>query len=168
MIRTVICHEGRQTGLVHRLILALINLKHHGHIKQWLLCAWGINSLWCREMAVQAQMDYNFYTTVLHFFASFSVKIVIHLCLESAIYIYIYINIYCAAQLIVKNCTCDLDSNTDVILFLNDNDSATSISLFHIASVSGAWEACFVAAHVDESEGWPSSRIRCECCHLLM
>ncbi len=27
------------------------------------------------------------------------------------------------------------------------------LRLFHIASVSGAWEAHFVAAHVDESEG---------------
>ncbi len=32
-----------------------------------------------------------------------------------------------AVQLIVKNCTCDLDSNTHTFLFLNDNDSAMSI-----------------------------------------
>ncbi len=32
-------------------------------------------------------------------------------------------------------------------------------------SVNGAWEARFSAAHVDESEGWPSSRFRWECCH---
>ncbi len=38
----------------------------------------------------------------------------------------------------------------------------------HIASVSGSWEACFVASHVDESEGRPSSRFRCECCHSLI
>ncbi len=42
------------------------------------------------------------------------------------------------------------------------------LRLFHIASVSGAWKACFVAAHVDESEGRPSSRFRCECCHSLI
>ncbi len=34
---------------------------------------------------------------------------------------------YIAAQLIVKNCACGLDSNTHMILFLNDNDSAMSI-----------------------------------------
>ncbi len=32
-----------------------------------------------------------------------------------------------SAPLIVKNCACDLDSNTHTILFLNDNDSAMSI-----------------------------------------
>ncbi len=36
------------------------------------------------------------------------------------------------------------------------------LRLFHIASVRGSWEACFVAAHVDESEGRPSSRFRCK------
>ncbi len=39
------------------------------------------------------------------------------------------------------------------------------LRLFHITSVSGVWESRFAAAHVDESEGWPSSRFRCECCH---
>ncbi len=40
----------------------------------------------------------------------------------------LFCNVYIrAAQLIVKNCTCDLDSNTHAILFLNDNDSAVSI-----------------------------------------
>ncbi len=42
------------------------------------------------------------------------------------------------------------------------------LRLFHIASVSGAWEARFVAASVDESEGRPSSRFRCERCHSLI
>ncbi len=41
------------------------------------------------------------------------------------------------------------------------------LRLFHIASVSGACEACFVAAHVNESEG-RSSRFWCECCHSLI
>ncbi len=40
----------------------------------------------------------------------------------------IFCNVYIrAAQLIVKNCACDLDSNTHAIIFLNDNDSAMSI-----------------------------------------
>ncbi len=39
-----------------------------------------------------------------------------------------FYNVYIrAAPLIVKYCTCDLDSNTHAILFLNDNDSAMSI-----------------------------------------
>ncbi len=39
-----------------------------------------------------------------------------------------FYNVYIrAAPLIVKNCTCDLVSNTHAILFLNDNDSAMSI-----------------------------------------
>ncbi len=42
------------------------------------------------------------------------------------------------------------------------------LRLFHIVSVSGSWEACFVAAHVDESEGRPSSSFRCERCHSLI
>ncbi len=39
---------------------------------------------------------------------------------------------------------------------------------YDIASVSGARKARFVAAHVDESEGRPSSCFRCECCHSLI
>ncbi len=39
------------------------------------------------------------------------------------------------------------------------------LRLFHITSVIGPWEAGFAAAHVDESEGRPSSRFRCERCH---
>ncbi len=35
----------------------------------------------------------------------------------------------------------------------------------HITSVIGPWEAGFAAAHVDEWEGRPSSRFRCERCH---
>ncbi len=44
------------------------------------------------------------------------------------------------------------------------------LRLFHMASVSGAWEARFaaVAVHVHESEGRPSSRFRCERCHSLI
>ncbi len=39
-----------------------------------------------------------------------------------------FYNVYIrSAPLIVKNCACDLDSNTHAILFLNDNDSAMSI-----------------------------------------
>ncbi len=63
-----------------------------------------------------------------------------------------------AAPLIVNKCY--LDSNTHAILFLNDNDSAMSIMTF-TSRVSG-----FVAAHVNESEVRPSSRFRCECCHM--
>ncbi len=41
----------------------------------------------------------------------------------------IFSNVYIrAAQLIVKNCACGLDSNTHAILFLNDNDSARHTS----------------------------------------
>ncbi len=41
----------------------------------------------------------------------------------------IFFNVYIrAAQLIGKNCACDLDSNTHAILFLNDNDSVMSIA----------------------------------------
>ncbi len=39
---------------------------------------------------------------------------------------------------------------------------------YDIASVSGARKARFVAAHVDESEGRPSSRFRCERGHSLI
>ncbi len=43
------------------------------------------------------------------------------------------------------------------------------LRLFHIASVSGSWEARFVAAHFDQSEGLQlSSRFWCECCHSLV
>ncbi len=42
------------------------------------------------------------------------------------------------------------------------------LRLFHIACVNEAWEAGFVAARADESEVWPSSRFRCECCHSLI
>ncbi len=39
-----------------------------------------------------------------------------------------FYNVYIrASPLMVKNCACDLDSNTHVILILNDNDSAMSI-----------------------------------------
>ncbi len=42
-----------------------------------------------------------------------------------------FYNVYIrAAPLIVKNCTCDLDSNTHAILFLNDNDSAVYLDCF--------------------------------------
>ncbi len=40
--------------------------------------------------------------------------------------------------------------------------------LFNIASVRGSWEARCVAVHVNKSEGRPSSRFRCECCHSLV
>ncbi len=73
----------------------------------------------------------------------------------------IFYNVYIrAARLIVKNCTCDL--------FPEWQWSSCLLRLFHIASVIGAWEAGFVAAHVNESEGWPSLRFRCECCHSLI
>ncbi len=90
----------------------------------------------------------------------------------------IFSNVYIrAAQLIVKNFACDLDSNTKrsyswmttIQLHIVSVSGAwegsyswmTMIQL-HIVSVSGAWEAGFVAPHVDEAEGRPSSRFRCE------
>ncbi len=70
----------------------------------------------------------------------------------------IFSNVYIrATPLIVKNCACDpIKHPRDLI----PEWQWFSYVYYDIASVSGARKARFVAAHVDESEGRPSSRFR--------
>ncbi len=81
----------------------------------------------------------------------------------------IFSNVYIrAAQFIVKNQLAILIQTPTRSYSPMTTIQLCLLRLFHIAGVSGAWEARFVAAHVDESEGRPSSRFRCEYCHSLI
>ncbi len=79
-------------------------------------------------------------------------------------YFYVYIR---AAPLIIKYCTCDLDSNTHAILFLNDNDSAISIKTVSHCECQWIVRSTFCRCPCWWIRG-SSSRFWCECCHSLI
>ncbi len=77
----------------------------------------------------------------------------------------IFANVYIrAAQLIVRNALAILIQTPTWSYSWRTTIQLCLLRLLHIASVSGEREACFVAAHVDESEGL----FRCKRCHSLI